>query len=204
MEKLTTKQRGDAAEHYVISMLGFNSVLAAKIPDNWPGYDLVAQPPDGAQPLRISVRFRIDGQHAPYVRYKPNERFDFIALVYKRPDGIRTWILPRSVADKTANGTRSKSAARPTRIISDSTWSRPTATPRPDHMIRIAISQAAFEAIAATLPLGSVNYENHVNERGERYVWLVPDVVNRLRALRGPNQSYSDVILALAAGEKRA
>ena len=26
MEKLTTKQRGDAAEHYVISMLGFNSI----------------------------------------------------------------------------------------------------------------------------------------------------------------------------------
>ena len=34
-------------------------------------------------------------------------------------------------------------------------------------MIRIAITEAAFEAIAATLPLGSVGYENHVNERGE-------------------------------------
>jgi hypothetical protein len=40
MEKLTTKQRGDAAEHYVISMLGFNNIPAAKMPDNWPGYDL--------------------------------------------------------------------------------------------------------------------------------------------------------------------
>ena len=39
-------------------------------------------------------------------------------------------------------------------------------------MIRIAITQAAFDAIAATLPLSSVSYENHVNERGERYVWL--------------------------------
>jgi hypothetical protein len=37
--------RGDAAEHYVISMLGFNNVPASKMPDNWPGYDLVAQPP---------------------------------------------------------------------------------------------------------------------------------------------------------------
>ena len=42
-------------------------------------------------------------------------------------------------------------------------------------MIRIAITEAAFEAIAATLPLGSVNYENHVNERGERYVWLAAE-----------------------------
>jgi hypothetical protein len=40
-------------------------------------------------------------------------------------------------------------------------------------MVRIAISQAAFEAIAATLPLGSVGYgENEVNERRERLIWL--------------------------------
>jgi hypothetical protein len=39
-----------------------------------------------------------------------------------------------------------------------------------DRMIRIAISQAAFEAIARTLPLGSAGYENPVNEHGERYV----------------------------------
>jgi hypothetical protein len=44
-------------------------------------------------------------------------------------------------------------------------------------MIRIAISQAAFEAIARTLPLGSVGFENAVDERGRRYVWLAPAVV---------------------------
>jgi hypothetical protein len=32
-------------------------------------------------------------------------------------------------------------------------------------MIRIAISAEAFEAIARTLPLGSVGYENQSNER---------------------------------------
>jgi hypothetical protein len=32
-------------------------------------------------------------------------------------------------------------------------------------MIRIAISVEAFEAIAQTLPLGSVGYENKTNER---------------------------------------
>ena len=35
-------------------------------------------------------------------------------------------------------------------------------------MIRIAISQAAFEAIARTLPFGSVSFENQTNENGER------------------------------------
>jgi hypothetical protein len=37
-------------------------------------------------------------------------------------------------------------------------------------VIRIAISQAAFAAVAGTLPLGSVSYENGPNERGARYV----------------------------------
>ena len=39
---------------------------------------------------------------------------------------------------------------------------------------RIAITQAAYDAICATLPLGSVGYENKVNEKGERLIWLEP------------------------------
>jgi len=39
-------------------------------------------------------------------------------------------------------------------------------------MVRIAISVEAFEAIARTLPLGSVGYEAKANERGQRTVWL--------------------------------
>ena len=68
-------------------------------------------------------------------------------------------------------------------------------------MIRIAISQAAFDAIAATLPFGSVGYENKTKDKGERMIWLSPDVIAKLKAVRGPGQSYSDVILALARAE---
>jgi hypothetical protein len=50
-------------------------------------------------------------------------------------------------------------------------------------MIRIAISQAAFEAIARTLPLGNVSFENKIDENGDRLIWLDPNVVDRLRAL---------------------
>jgi hypothetical protein len=64
-------------------------------------------------------------------------------------------------------------------------------------------SQPAFDAIAKTLPLGSVGYENAVNEKCERLIWLDPGVVDRLRSLRGPGESYSDVILRLAAGDAR-
>jgi hypothetical protein len=53
-------------------------------------------------------------------------------------------------------------------------------------MIRIAITPAAFEAIAATLPLGSVGFENATNEKGERAIWLEPRMVDQLGALRCP------------------
>ena len=65
-------------------------------------------------------------------------------------------------------------------------------------MIRIAITAEGFEAIAATLPLGSVTVEAEANERGERVIWLGAATVDRLGAMRGPGESYSDVILRLA------
>jgi hypothetical protein len=64
-------------------------------------------------------------------------------------------------------------------------------------MVRIAITQAAYEAIRATLPLGSVAVEPYFSVKGERTVWLEPHVVDRLSAMRGPAESYSDVILRL-------
>jgi hypothetical protein len=39
-------------------------------------------------------------------------------------------------------------------------------------VIRIAITAVAFEAIAQTLPLGSVGYEGEAIDRGERLIWL--------------------------------
>jgi hypothetical protein len=45
-----------------------------------------------------------------------------------------------------------------------------------------------------------VGFENKTNERGERLVWVESNVVDRLRALRGPGESYSDVIIRVARG----
>jgi hypothetical protein len=69
-------------------------------------------------------------------------------------------------------------------------------------MIRIAISQAAFDAIAGMLPfpLGSVSYENASNAKGERYVWLDPKVVEHLRALRGPERALQRRHIAAGGG----
>jgi hypothetical protein len=70
-------------------------------------------------------------------------------------------------------------------------------------MVRIAISPAAYDAISATLPLGSVAVEAEANERGERLIWLEAAMVDRLGAMQRPKESYSDVILRLVGMEAR-
>jgi hypothetical protein len=39
---------------------------------------------------------------------------------------------------------------------------------------RVAISVEGFEAIARTLTLGSVSFENETDEEGQRLIWLRP------------------------------
>lgn len=66
-------------------------------------------------------------------------------------------------------------------------------------MVRIAISVEAFEAIARTLPVGSVAVEPATDEGNLRYIWLEARRLERLRSYRRPGEGYSDVILRLAA-----
>jgi hypothetical protein len=65
-------------------------------------------------------------------------------------------------------------------------------------MIRIAITPAAYEAISATLPLGSVGYEAKRSDQGDYFVWLERLALSRLDALRQPGEGYSEVILRVA------
>ena len=63
-------------------------------------------------------------------------------------------------------------------------------------MARIAVTAEAFEAIAATMPLGSVAYQVEVTEG--KAVGLAARWLDKLRA-RGKGESYSDVIVQVAA-----
>ncbi len=66
-------------------------------------------------------------------------------------------------------------------------------------MIRISITSAAFDAIAKTLPEETVL---HVERRGGQcFIHLKEPIVDRLRAMRGPGESYSDAILRLVDTE---
>jgi hypothetical protein len=68
-------------------------------------------------------------------------------------------------------------------------------------MIRITITPAAYEAIAATLAFGTVAVEPERARDGSLHIWLDPGVLAKLKALRGHGESYSDVILRVAKGD---
>jgi hypothetical protein len=50
-----------------------------------------------------------------------------------------------------------------------------------------------------SLAINRAAFENASNEKGEPLIWLPPDALAKLKALRGPGETFSDVILALAA-----
>jgi hypothetical protein len=103
MNTLTAKQFGDSCEMLVLSRVTLAGTPTAKMPDGWPGYDLIAQRPGNNAPLRISVKAR----HAdcnngnPYFAFDADGSFDWLACVAVSPDGgARCFLLPyeRAVA----------------------------------------------------------------------------------------------------------
>jgi hypothetical protein len=66
-------------------------------------------------------------------------------------------------------------------------------------VIRTAITPEAYAAIESTMPLGSVAVEPKTDAKGDRFIWLEPHILDKLRYLRGPGESFSDVILRVAA-----
>ena len=58
-------------------------------------------------------------------------------------------------------------------------------------MVRIAISEAACDSLAETLPFGSVGYENAVDDKGNRLIWVPPDALAKLKACAAPVASQT-------------
>lgn len=102
----TSKQMGDACEMLVAGELTLAGVPALKMPDNWPHYDVIAQPKGGGPPQRISVKSRTFKRgSATFVGYDIEDQFDWLAIVLlpgADQIGRRIFIVPRSVADSRA------------------------------------------------------------------------------------------------------
>jgi hypothetical protein len=63
-------------------------------------------------------------------------------------------------------------------------------------LIRSEITPAAHAALAASATRGGV--EPQRSPEGGYFIWLAPKALKRLDAVRGPSESYSEVILRLA------
>jgi hypothetical protein len=63
-------------------------------------------------------------------------------------------------------------------------------------MIRVAPNDAAYDGIASTLPKGAARWPMR-RDRGQCFVQVEAAVVDRMRAMRRPGESYSQVILRL-------
>lgn len=100
----TSKQMGDACEMIVAAEMTLAGVPALKVPDNWPGYDVIAQPL-GLDPQRVSVKSRTYKKGAAYIGYQDYDVFDWIAFVIlpgENSSERAIYLVPRSVAETLA------------------------------------------------------------------------------------------------------
>ena len=106
----TSKQMGDACEMLVAAEMTLAGVPAMKVPDNWPCYDIVAQPRNDRPPQRVSVKSRTFKRGSDtFVVYDSRDVFDWLAIVLLPGDdqaGRRIFIVPRAIAEERARRDR--------------------------------------------------------------------------------------------------
>jgi hypothetical protein len=118
----TPKQMGDACEMLVAAEMTLAGVPTQKMPDNWPCYDVIAQPKGGGVPQRISVKSRTFKRGSDtFVVYNVKDQFDWLAIVLLPGAGQtsrRVFIVPKDVAD--ARARKNKATAK----TADDRWWR--------------------------------------------------------------------------------
>jgi hypothetical protein len=88
------KQRGDAAEYLIAGMMILAGMPTAVMPNNWPGFDLMAVPPYGGNSQKISVKGRRD----PIYVAEPGD-WDWLGFVWIPIGGLpRYWLIPKKKA----------------------------------------------------------------------------------------------------------
>jgi hypothetical protein len=63
-------------------------------------------------------------------------------------------------------------------------------------MIRVALTGAVYDAIASTLLKGAARWPMQ-RDRGQCFIQVEAAMIDRMRAMRRPGESYSQVILRL-------
>ena len=103
--RISTKLLGDAGEHYALSQFSFAGSYAAKMPDNWEGYDLAVETGTGL--IRVSVKTRSESE-----KWKGNKWFswderkdcDWFVFIFKAANGLlRSWVIPTDLVHEHSN-----------------------------------------------------------------------------------------------------
>lgn len=100
-----TKILGDAGEHYALSRFSFAGKYAAKMPDNWEGYDLAVE--TGLGLVRVSVKTRSETKGwkaSKWFIWDDRKDGDWFVFVFKPESSpIRAWVVPRDVLEENSN-----------------------------------------------------------------------------------------------------
>ncbi len=101
----STKLLGDAGEHYALSQFSFAGKYAAKMPDNWQGYDLAVE--TGSELVRVSVKTRSETarwKSSPWFNWDDRRVCDWFVFVFKPAKGpVRSWVIPAEVVEMHSN-----------------------------------------------------------------------------------------------------
>jgi hypothetical protein len=101
-KRINKKLLGDAGEHYALSQFSFSGNYAAKMPDNWEGYDLAVE--TGAGLVRVSVYTRC--QAFGYATHRwfywdDRKKCDWIVFIFRSDNGqLRSWVVPSAMVEE--------------------------------------------------------------------------------------------------------
>lgn len=105
-----TKLLGDAGEHYALSMFSFVGKYAAKMPDNWEGYDLVVDTGDGLAKVSVKTRSETAGwRTSKWFQFDERKKCDWYVFIFKSVTGdVRSWVMPCTVCIENSNKIKEK------------------------------------------------------------------------------------------------
>jgi len=110
MNTFTTKHLGDAGEYFVLSQFSFTGLPSAKMPDNWPEYDLVVDVNGELKKVSVKTRSKTNGSfETEHCKFSKKDKFDFLVCIFiKSRKEVRSWIIPEAVATKDKFAPKSK------------------------------------------------------------------------------------------------
>lgn len=100
----STKLLGDTGEHYALSQFSFAGKYAAKMPDNWKGYDLAVETGSGLVGVIVKTRSETARwKSSPWFNWDDRMCCEWFVFVFKPKQwAMRSWIVPANLAEACA------------------------------------------------------------------------------------------------------